>query len=289
MPRLPLTTALALIIFSFTEIDAATETAADLEAGVRELAQQLSLSMSNASVHKVAIIDFSDLNGQTSALGQFLAEELTTQLFLVSPGRFEVVERRQLARVLDEQKLTMTGLIDASTLASVGKILGIEALVTGSITDLGNEVKINARLIGVETARVFAVSATRIPNVGTVKELISKHVPMTQAQAARTGISPTSATGGREWAGRALHAEAIALAVSEQQRRVTLSIRLENRSENPLFLAAAGRDAAGLTDDRGASARRAHVVGLPTLHAWNDESLLAGRVTAASIRKRRPS
>ncbi|MDO8446265.1 MAG: hypothetical protein Q7T53_09210 [Deltaproteobacteria bacterium] len=46
--------------------------------------------------------------------------------------------------------------------------------MTGSITDLGNTVKVNARLIGVESAKVFAVAATKIPKVGIVEKLMAK-------------------------------------------------------------------------------------------------------------------
>lgn len=247
-----------------------TDTASDLESGVRELAQQISVGMSNASIHKIAIVDFTDLSGQVSALGQFLAEELTTQLFLVSPAQFQVVERRQLIRVLEEQRLTMTGLIDAATLADVGKILGIEALVTGSITDLGNEVKVNARLIAIDTARVFAVAAARIPNVGTVRDLISKRalIPAPPAGPDRRHPASGIAPGARVAAGL-LQAEARSLSVLKGGEQVTFALRLENVSDRPFYLAAAGEHAARLTDDRGAAARRAKVTGVPTIAPWD--------------------
>jgi TolB-like protein len=134
--------------------------AANLEEGVRDLAQQISVNMVNANLKKVALVEFAGLDGEVTAFGQFLAEELTTQLFVVTPGRFEVVERRQLQRVLQEHRLSASGLLDAGTIASLGKILGIEALITGSIADLGPEVKVNARLIAVESARVLSVPLT---------------------------------------------------------------------------------------------------------------------------------
>lgn len=154
--------------------------ASDLEEGVQELAQQISKNMTTGNKKKIAIIEFSDLNGNISAFGQFLAEELITQLFMISPGQFEVVERRQLMKVLNEQKLSMTGLLDAKAMESVGKILGIEAIVTGSLADLGNDIKVNARLIGVDTAKVFAVASTKIPKVGTVANLIAKEAASVQ-------------------------------------------------------------------------------------------------------------
>jgi TolB-like protein len=148
-----------------------TFAASNLEDGVSELAQQISKNMTETGKKKIAVVEFSDLNGNVRALGQFLAEELITELFLISPGQFEVVERRQLMKVLDEQKLTTSGLLDAKAMDSVGKILGIEAIATGSITDLGNNVKVNARMIGVDTAKVFAVARTSIPKIGIVAKM----------------------------------------------------------------------------------------------------------------------
>ena len=148
-----------------------TFAASNLEEGISELAQQISKNMTETGKKKIAVVEFSDLNGNVRALGQFLAEELITELFLISPGQFEVVERRQLMKVLEEQKLTTSGLLDAKAMDSLGKILGIEAIATGSIADLGNTVKVNARMIGVDTAKVFAVARTSIPKIGVVARM----------------------------------------------------------------------------------------------------------------------
>lgn len=67
-----------------------------------------------------------------SRLGFAAADELTTQL--VKTGEFAVVERQQIESVLAEQKLGMSGAVDAATAARIGKLLGAQAVVTGSIT-----------------------------------------------------------------------------------------------------------------------------------------------------------
>ena len=143
--------------------------ASDLESGVKDLAEQISKNMTAGNKKKVAIIDFGDLDGNVAALGQFLAEELITQLFTISPGQFEVVERRQLLKLEKELILSQTGFIEEKSIKKMGQVLGVDAIVTGSITDLGNTVKVNARLIGVESAKVFAVASTNIPKVGTLR------------------------------------------------------------------------------------------------------------------------
>jgi len=147
-------------------------TAPDLEQGLELVAKTLVEGLATQDVRKIAVIEFTDLAGYRSTLGPFVAEELTTQLLTVKPGAFDVVERQQLAKVLAEQSLSSSALFDAETIASVGKVLGIQAIITGTTADLGDDVKIHARCISVATAKVFAAAATRVPKLGTVDTLM---------------------------------------------------------------------------------------------------------------------
>jgi len=84
-----------------------------------------------------------------------------------------------LNHLLAEQNLGLSGLVDPASAARIGKLLGVEAIVTGTITDLGSSVRINARMIAVETASVFAVSSVSIEQDDKVRAMIA-HVNQTQ-------------------------------------------------------------------------------------------------------------
>jgi len=186
---------LALIMMLLALDSAPAWAAADLEEGVKDLADKITKSMIEKGTHKVAIVDFSDLDGNVTRLGQFMAEELTTQLFLLAPGKFEVVERRQILKLEEELALSQMGVIEEKSLKKMGQVLGVEAVVTGSMTDLGNTVKVNARMIAVESAKVFAVAATSIPKTGIVAELASKAVERRSGGSApAVAASPTPAS-----------------------------------------------------------------------------------------------
>lgn len=133
----------------------------ELEQSLAAIAEELGRSMTANGVHKLAVVQFSDLAGYESALGLFIAEELTTHLFSIDSGRFDIVERQHLRRVLEEQKLTSSSLFEPEAIEKLGQILGIDAIVTGSIADLGASMKINARAISVSSAKVFAASSAR--------------------------------------------------------------------------------------------------------------------------------
>lgn len=57
---------------------------------------------------------------------------------LVKSGKFRVVEREQLAALMDEKNLTLSGDVDPSTAVRIGKLLGVNYLLTGSVTEYGN-------------------------------------------------------------------------------------------------------------------------------------------------------
>lgn len=252
--------------------------AADLDTGINELAQQISKNMTETGKKKIAIIEFSDLDGNITAFGQFLAEELITKLFMISPGQFEVVERRQLMKVLKEQRLTMSGLLDAKAMESVGKILGIEAIVTGSITDLGNTVKVNARLIGVDTAKVFAVAATSIPKVGTVARLMEKEAAPAQIYTSTTGETGNRGSSIRSNARRKgsapffqnsfLRVTLQSISKSKDKKKINLVLTLENISKEDILIAMQSKAdrnrylSTSLLDDQGVQWTPARLNGL---------------------------
>jgi len=59
-----------------------------------------------------------------------------TELF--KSGKFRVVEREQLEALMREKGLTLSGDVDPSTAVRVGKLLGVNYLLTGSVTEYGN-------------------------------------------------------------------------------------------------------------------------------------------------------
>lgn len=144
----------------------------DLDRQIDNLARQIISSLDVRKTHKIAIVEFTSLEGKTSDLGKYLAEELTTRLFRT--GRFQIVERQLLQKMMDEQQLSASGLVDAQTASKFGQILGVDALTTGTIADLNTSVKINARLIAVQTGSVFAVASASVPMTREVETLLKK-------------------------------------------------------------------------------------------------------------------
>jgi len=85
---------------------------------------------------RVGIVDFVNKTSYGAGrLGTSASDILTTELF--KTGAFIIVERAQLKRVLGEQALGQTGAVNPDTAVQAGKVLGLNALVTGSISQFG--------------------------------------------------------------------------------------------------------------------------------------------------------
>jgi curli biogenesis system outer membrane secretion channel CsgG len=117
-----------ILLLAFSTSPATGQASSDLENSIHTLAVQMADAMASGSVRKLAVVEFSDLNGYRSTLGPFITEELTTQLMVVKPGAFDIVERQQLAKVLEEQKLGATAILDAESIAKVGRSLASRSL-----------------------------------------------------------------------------------------------------------------------------------------------------------------
>jgi len=142
----------------------------NLDNSLSDLTTQITNSITEDGKKKIAVIEFSDLEGNVTQFGKYLAEELITRLFRTK--KFEVVERQLLNKVLSEQKLGITGLIDDKSAIAIGKILGVDAIVSGTITDFVTDLKVNARIISTETGKVFGVAATNIVKDENVRKLM---------------------------------------------------------------------------------------------------------------------
>lgn len=134
------------------------------EDAYNKMAKEFSESASLLSQPKIAIMPFIYLDGRKSDGGPIVSERLTTRI--VKLKKFQVIERQLLEKVLNEQNLGTTGIIDVESTKKIGKILGVGAIITGTLLDVENQmVEINARLINTETAEVIATSSVEIKKI----------------------------------------------------------------------------------------------------------------------------
>lgn len=88
-----------------------------------------------------------------------------------------LVERQEIDKALSEQEIGLAGTVTPDTAAKVGQLVGARVIVTGRVFDAGDKVFLVAKIIGVETSRVYGETAT-IPDIKAldkgVEELAGK-------------------------------------------------------------------------------------------------------------------
>ena len=97
---------------------------------------------------RVAVFDFdyATVKTNTAALfgtdidvGKGIADLLVKNL--VTDGTYSVIERKALDKILAEQNFSTSDRANPASAAKIGKILGLDAIIVGSITEFGNETK----------------------------------------------------------------------------------------------------------------------------------------------------
>lgn len=138
-----------------------------------------------AEKYKIAVLPFDDgsIKGNERwwredwDLGAGVSDEFVTAL--MDTQKFRLIEREQIDKVLQEQDFGAAGRVDSRSAAKIGKILGVQFLVMGRVTEFTNKsqsgavglgkkgvglgvktstarVTIDARLVNTTTAEIIA-------------------------------------------------------------------------------------------------------------------------------------
>jgi curli biogenesis system outer membrane secretion channel CsgG len=137
----------------------------------------LAAAMGQAQLKKrIAVSRFEDRSGARYAgIGKGVADMLATAL--VKSGKFSVIERQDLDKVFAEQHLGQSGAVTPESAAKAGKVLGVELLVIGSVSEFGikkREVSGAFKVFGagVDNKEARAVVDLRLVN-STTAEIIA--------------------------------------------------------------------------------------------------------------------
>jgi curli biogenesis system outer membrane secretion channel CsgG len=97
---------------------------------------------------RVAIFDFDFATVQTASaaifgtnvdVGKGISDLLVK--YLVQDGTYSVIERKALDKILTEQNFSNSDRANPTSAAKIGRLLGVDAIIVGSVTQFGNETK----------------------------------------------------------------------------------------------------------------------------------------------------
>jgi curli biogenesis system outer membrane secretion channel CsgG len=155
---------------------------------------------------RVAVLSFeygtvqssvSAIFGTNQDVGKGISDMLVQKL--VEDGKYSVIERNAIDKVLGEQNFGNSDRVDSSTAAKIGKILGVDAVIMGSITQFGRDDKstgIGGGGLGGYGSK-FGLGGIKKSNAKAVVGITCRLVDTTTAEilAAVTGTGESSRSG----------------------------------------------------------------------------------------------
>ena len=131
------------------------------EKELNDLAGSLTQKLLESRKKKIAVVDFTDMEGQTTYAGRFLAEELSVMLSNVgSRTRFEVVDRLRLKSLLKDHGLEAGGWVDPAMGAKLKKVAGINAIIAGNLTPFGDSLHLSVKILDAGSAKILFAAST---------------------------------------------------------------------------------------------------------------------------------
>ena len=99
----------------------------------------------------IAVVDFTG-NNVSEGDCRALTDRLRTELF--NTKYFKVIEREMMEQILVEQGFQQSGCTTNECMVEVGKLIGVEKIIGGSISQVGNIFSISSRIVDVETGEI---------------------------------------------------------------------------------------------------------------------------------------
>jgi TolB-like protein len=137
------------------------------------------------TVYPVAVFPFAERGRDAAELGNKVTDLLFVNL-VTNPDMY-LVEREEIDKLITEQELNKSGLINPGQATQIGYLTGAKILVTGSVLVVGDQLYLVAKIIGTETSRVLGASAKGAVDDeldGLVEEL-AKNVASTISERAK--------------------------------------------------------------------------------------------------------
>lgn len=243
-----LTTLMALIL-SF--IAPAAIAAMNYEESLKQLAEGVTAQTVKAHKHRLAFLDFTDAEGQATALGQFIAEEIGTQILIT--GELQVVEPKLVQSTLHTFHVGQVDPGHANALRRAAKAMRAELFVSGSYAETADGVMVTMRLVSPLHAQVVGAARGPLPKIGPLADMLKQANSLPPAPKLDGPQTPSVP------AGLGFHRneyyELVVQSIETDGRQAKMAVTIENRSTRDLKALCLLQDTM-LKDDHGAAWRQ---------------------------------
>jgi TolB-like protein len=77
---------------------------------------------------------------------------------LVDSRQLEMIDRKTLDSIRDEQNFQMSGDVSDSSAVSIGNMLGASVVIAGSVTGSGSRQRLTVKALDVKTAKIVTMA-----------------------------------------------------------------------------------------------------------------------------------
>jgi hypothetical protein len=203
-----------------------------IDEGIGKLVDAMIIQMRKHHISRIAVGDFS-ANGTKTLFEEYIQEEIVNAVISRNLSDITIVERERLDEVLKEQKLSTTGLLDKKTRVALGRILGVEAIISGTTKTTLKEVKVNARMYAVATGKILAASSNVFLRNETIDELIKEPV-YSRTNYTDNGIAssfPSSKRIRQKTVRKIAYALLSVTRVLHNDKNIVVTIKIENKDK----------------------------------------------------------
>ena len=119
---------------------------------------------------KIAVLDFITIT-KTADLGKNAAEILRN--CLAETGNFTFVDVETIKRILKRKQISLSGALDQDEAKTLGKVLEVKNIVSGSVVEAGGTYTLNIRFIDAKTGQVVSGKTITARNPDFCREIIA--------------------------------------------------------------------------------------------------------------------
>jgi TolB-like protein len=199
--------------------------AASYEESLKLLAEEVTAGAVKGKSRRIAFLDFTDSKGLSTSVGQFLAEEIGTQVLLA--GELAVVERTVLHSALKKLHVDQLDQTQMTAMRQAAKTIRADAFVSGVYIESPDSLQVTAKVINPTNNQMIAATRGTFPKTGPLAQLFKKEEPLQPiAKVDAVKESPQRVGMGTH---QNEYYELVVHSIDHQSGRATVDLTIENR------------------------------------------------------------
>ena len=179
---------LALLGILFSCASSGSTNDLGLDAAIQQASKEINDSL--PAGNKVALINFSS---PSDVFSDYVLEEMS--IFIVKEKKLVVVDRREIDLLRKEMNFQMSGEVSDQSAQEIGKVLGAQSIVSGSLVNMGDTYRFRTKVIEVNSAAIQASSSISFNDSPQIQHLLAQGKAASQTAPARPAQAAPASSG----------------------------------------------------------------------------------------------